>query len=178
MLKRIRPRARKFGLIGLLPVVLYLLKLAFEAVAEKEIQDWWTDTAIPFLGSKVEIRVWILCLSITSLIALGLTAYWYVKRPARVIKGKPNPNRIRSPRPIDDLEDSAYRYNNIDVIKAFKKARDGELPINIFATIVEQSVNSGSLQPHVGAELLEKFHYELKIRSDERWEAQEERRSR
>lgn len=147
-------------------VVLAVLKFALESVFQLEIQDYWTKTVKPFLFSPVEVHfqthVWILVsIIIFSLGSVGLIVYWRIRHPSRRKMGRLNVNAVGIPK-----AEFAGEYNQAEIVRAIVWAREGRLPPEDLATIVQQAVNLKRIKSHVGAEILKEFNYELILETD------------
>jgi hypothetical protein len=178
-MRYIPPWARRLGLAGLvISLVLVFVRFAVEAILEAEVQKWWQNYAKPFLSLPIEVKIqlWHLLTAIL-VIAAMLTVYFFVRKPPRLVNGRLNPYRIRSPKIRSNLEfDADHEFDKVDVIRGWARVKDGDLGSDDFATIVERAINSGNLKSEVGAELLEDVGYELVLRSDKSYTARKRRR--
>jgi hypothetical protein len=178
-MKYIPAWARKLGLAGsVFFLLLVLARFAVEAILEAEVQEWWQSYAKPLLSLPIEfkIQLWHL-LTAVLVIAATLAVYFFVRKPPRLVNGRLNPYRIRSPKAGSNLEfDADHEFDKVDVIRGWTRVKDGSLGSDDFATMVERAVNSGTLKSEVGAELLEEFGYELVLRSDKSYAARKKRR--
>lgn len=177
MLQRIKkwgPFGFGFGVI----VLLFVLRFVVESILEAEVQDLWQRSVRPFLFQIFIIRLpfW-LVLTILLVVLVIALLYYFARRTPRLVNGRLNFHRIRSPKVGSIPEfDVSQEFDKVDVIKGWARVKDGELNPADFATIVERATNSGNLKSEVGAELLDDFGYELVLRSDKNYEARKKRR--
>jgi len=167
--------AKKWGLVGIIIVViLTILNLAFEAIIQDEVQNFWSNNLRPYLLSSIniqfEIQNWILFTAIILLVGTVSVTYFWLNRPRRGYMGKLNPRALRIPK-----EGIVGEHNNVDVLRARTKVREGKLSPAEFAIIVQQTINLGNLKPDVGAEILDEYDYELILRSDRSYTTQRRR---
>lgn len=72
---------RKLGIMGLiLTVLLFLLKLAVEAIYEQEVQNWWKNIAKPALALPITLHVWTIIVIVLLLVVVGGLAVLLAKR--------------------------------------------------------------------------------------------------
>lgn len=158
-------------------IILTLIQWAVSAIFQKEITDIWSNQVRPYLISTMkvdfhfEVSRWIIFICLVFVLGIILLIIWRLNRPSRILEKRVNPKSLRLPKAQEE------DYNSVEVIKARTKIFKGELTVDEFAKIVEDTVNFGKLKPDVGTGLLEEFGYTLALRSNKSYFAHKVRRN-
>ena len=172
-IREMPPWAKRLGGAGILLFTGWVLfwKL-IDAVIESEAQGAWTHQIKPFLISSHTISISLTGWQI-SLVFSGLTAAVVLLRFYLAKKSRRNPSLDHRLKPPNwDLTNGG----NIVVIRAFREVKEGRLPVEDFAQIVQENVNAGQLPIETAIELLRYFDYELAFNFDRTYRAQKRRR--
>ena len=169
--------AKKFGVFGVIIfVVVFVISIFIEAVLQQESTSLWTDKIKPFLSMPIQINIaiplWLMTVIVLTIVVLCVIYITWLKRLPNKKNGKINPQA----RPLP--QKSGETMNQSRVFRAVKEARAQRLDYQDLATIIEQAVNTGTIKPEVGAEILKEFDFVLFLNVDKTYTVQKYRRQK
>lgn len=158
---------KKLGIWGtvIFVILVILKKVLWDAILEITIQNWWEETAIPFLKCSIIINfnivIWHLILIFLGIVGsiIGLFLIFQRRHMKRSLFAN---EAVRVP---FDFHNNGM--TSTDVVNAIVDTRNGRItPQFLVEEVVIKAVNGRIIRPEIAQKTLKEFDFELVSRGD------------
>lgn len=167
MREDLRNILRKYGVFGLLACVIYtILSFVFNSIFELEVQNFWSNSVKDwfFSGHNLIVQNWQIFAAVTGVIVAIAVYYFRRSHIQRKVPMVLNTRSLKLPQ-----KDHPQGKRNVEVIRALREVRLDRISKEQFAQIVEDALNSDSIDDAAAVDILGDYGYRLYKNHNNTW---------